>query len=147
MPVPTSVLDECEASSTAADERRTKSSTQFFDNTALMGLNCRHNHLLFLVNMKTAGEKQFYMYALLEMLFQHLPWKFVVGFLYDIACQLEHSARKWGFLPQMSVLHAFGHNWVWQMMYHPRHWTLFGLTDREGCEHFWHSINKLISYL
>ncbi|KAJ6534059.1 hypothetical protein DFH09DRAFT_1250036 [Mycena vulgaris] len=156
MPVPKSVLDECEASFTAADERRTKSSTQFFDDTVLMGLNCRHDHLLFLVNMKTAGEKQFYMYALLEMLFQHLPRAFVIGFLYDIACQLERSAHKWGFLPPeyldrlqfaVSVLHAFGHNWVCQMMYHPRRRTLFGLTDGDGCEHFWHSISKLISYL
>lgn len=156
MPVPKSVLDDCEASFTAADERRAKSSAQFFDNTALMGLNCRHDHLLFLVNMKTPGEKQFYMYALLETLLQHLPRSFVVGFLYDIACLLERSARKWGFLPQeyldrlqfaVSVLHAFGHHWVCQMLYHPRRRTLFGLTDGEGCERFWHSISKLISYL
>ncbi|KAJ7821848.1 hypothetical protein B0H13DRAFT_2241700 [Mycena leptocephala] len=134
---------------TPADEKRMKSSTQFFDDTGLMGLNCRHDHLLFLVNMKTAGEKQFNMYALLYMFLLHLPRWFVVGFLYDIACQLERSARLWGFLPPemlarlqfaVSVLHAFGHHWVCQMLF-------FGLSDGEGCERFWHSISKLIGYL
>ncbi|KAJ6581299.1 hypothetical protein B0H19DRAFT_1251527 [Mycena capillaripes] len=156
MPVPKSILDDCQASFAAADEKRIKSSTQFFDNTGLMGINCRHDHLLFLVNMKTAGEKQFNMYALIEMVLRHLPLKFVVGFLYDIACNLERSARKWGFLPPeymerlhfaVSVLHAFGHHWGCQLKYHPRRRTLFGLSDGEGCECFWHSISKLISYL
>ncbi|KAJ7462442.1 hypothetical protein FB451DRAFT_1404244 [Mycena latifolia] len=156
IPTLKSVLDECEASFVAAGKRRMKSSTQFFDDTALMGLNCRHDHLLFLVNMKTAGEKQYYMYALLEMPFRHLPRSFMVGFLYDIACQLERSAPKWGFLPPeylermqfaVSVLHAFGHSWVCQMIYHPQCRKHFGLTDGEGCEQFWHLISKLISYL
>ncbi|KAJ7661805.1 hypothetical protein B0H17DRAFT_953403, partial [Mycena rosella] len=79
-----------------------------------------------------------------------------VGFLYDIACQLERSARKWGFLLleylahlqfAVLVLHVFGHHWVCQMIYHPRRRTLFDLTDGEGCERFWHSISKLIAYL
>ncbi|KAJ7608819.1 hypothetical protein DFH06DRAFT_1148714, partial [Mycena polygramma] len=33
------------------------------------------------------------------------------------------------------------------LKYHPRRRTLFGLSDGEGCERFWHSISKLISYL
>ncbi|KAJ7247676.1 hypothetical protein B0H12DRAFT_978568, partial [Mycena haematopus] len=119
-------------------------------------LNCRHDHVLFVVNMKTAGEKQSNMFALLMTFLSHLPLAFVVGFLYDIACQTERSARKWGFLPPeylarlqfaVSVLHAFGHHWLCQMKYHPRRRTLFGLSDGEGCERFWHSISKLISYL
>ncbi|KAG6915516.1 hypothetical protein DXG01_011112 [Tephrocybe rancida] len=36
--VPKSVLDDCEAGFTAADDRREKASTQFFDDTALMAL-------------------------------------------------------------------------------------------------------------
>ncbi|KAJ7193672.1 hypothetical protein B0H12DRAFT_1207127 [Mycena haematopus] len=156
LPVPKSVLDDCEASFVAADEKRAKSSTQFFDDTGLMALNSRHDHVLFVVNMKTAGEKQSNMFALLMTFLSHLPLAFVVGFLYDIACQTERSARKWGFLPPeylarlqfaVSVLHAFGHHWLCQMKYHPRRRTLFGLSDGEGCERFWHSISKLISYL
>ncbi|KAK6987448.1 hypothetical protein R3P38DRAFT_2574747 [Favolaschia claudopus] len=156
LPVPKSVLDECESSFVAADERRIKSSTRFFDDTGLMALTCRHDHPLFVVNMKSAGEKQSNMLALLQMLFSHLPRNFVVGFLYDIVCQLERSLRKWNFFPPeymermefaVSVLHAFGHNWVCQLQYHPRRRTLFGLSDGEGCERFWHSISKLIAYL
>jgi hypothetical protein len=93
------------------------------------------------LNMKTAGEKQFNMYALLYMFLLHLPRWFVVGFLYDIACQLECSARLWGFLPPemlawlqfaVSVLHAFGHHWVCQMLFHPRWCRFFGLSDGKG---------------
>ncbi|KAF7343580.1 hypothetical protein MSAN_01978500 [Mycena sanguinolenta] len=128
MPVPKSVLDDCEPSFLAADEKRAKSSTQFFDDTGLMALNCRHDHALFLVNMKSAGKKQSYMYTLLMTLRTHLPVAFVVGLLYDIACQTHRSALKWGFLPPeylarlqfaVSVLHAYGHHWVCQLKYHP----------------------------
>ncbi|KAG6847590.1 hypothetical protein H0H93_007164, partial [Arthromyces matolae] len=48
--VPKSVLDDCEASFTVADDRREKASIQFFDDTALMALVCRHDVVLFLAN-------------------------------------------------------------------------------------------------
>ncbi|CAK5281864.1 unnamed protein product [Mycena citricolor] len=99
IPLPRSVLNECERSFAAADETRAKTSSHFFDDKGLMGLSCRHDNLLFLANIKTPGERQFYMFALLEALFQHLPTDFAVGFLYDIACQLQRSAVKYEFLP------------------------------------------------
>ena len=49
--IPTSVLDGCEASFTAADAAREKASTQFFDDTALMALLCHHDRVLWIVNM------------------------------------------------------------------------------------------------
>ncbi|KAG6822764.1 hypothetical protein H0H92_012662, partial [Tricholoma furcatifolium] len=49
--VPRSVLDGCEESFTTADARRVKASTQFFDDTALMALLCRHDVVLFMMNM------------------------------------------------------------------------------------------------
>ncbi|KAG6807595.1 hypothetical protein H0H92_006971 [Tricholoma furcatifolium] len=153
--VPKSVLDGCEDSFTAADERRVKASTQFFDNTALMALLCRHDVVLFMVNMDSAGEKQHYVVALLETLFQHIPLDFHVGLLYDVGCQLQRSCIKWNFLDRyvsritfgISVFHAFGHQWPCQLVYHPRKREGFGLSDGEGCERFWHSISKLIGYL
>ncbi|KAG6905200.1 hypothetical protein DXG01_004323, partial [Tephrocybe rancida] len=96
--VPNSVLDGCESGFTATDERRTKASTQFFDNTALMALLCHHDIVLFLANMRSAGEKQHYVISLIETLFQHLPLKCRLGILYDIGCQVERSCVKWGFL-------------------------------------------------
>ncbi|KAL0569924.1 hypothetical protein V5O48_012042 [Marasmius crinis-equi] len=153
--VPRSALNGCEASFTAADERRTKSSTQFFDSTALMALMCRHDHVLWLANMTSAGEKQHYVLSLIETLYKHLPPDFRVGVLYDIACQLHCSCVKWDFLEEqldrlgfaVSVFHAFGHDWPCQLIYHPRKRTGFGLSDGEGCERFWHSISHLIPYL
>ena len=78
---------------------------------------CCHNRVLWVVNMWSAGEKQHYVLVLLEILFQHLPPKFVIGLLYDISCQIHHSSVKWDFLKPyhhqlifgILVFHAFGH--------------------------------------
>jgi len=155
MQVPSSVLDGCNESFTAADEKRTKASTQFFDDTGLMALLCRHDRVLWLVNMKSAGERRHYALALVQQLFNHLPPTMTVGLLYDIGCQLHRSCLKWGFLEQymdrikfgISVFHAYGHQWPCQLIYHPRKCIGFGLTDGEGCERFWSSIKKLIPSL
>ncbi|TFK59700.1 hypothetical protein BDN72DRAFT_780383 [Pluteus cervinus] len=155
MKLPSSVLDGCEASFTAADERCEKASTQFFEDTGLMALLCSHDRVLWLVNMRSAGEKQYYMLALLEMLFQHLPLDAIVGFLYDVSCALHRSCVKWGFLKRymhrivfgVSVFHAFGHQWPCQLIYHPRKCVGFGLRDGEGTERFWSSLRKLIAPL
>jgi hypothetical protein len=117
--LPRSDLDACKASFKAADEKRAKASTNFFKDTGLMALLCRHNQVLWVVNMQTCREQQYYVIALLETLFQHLPWDIMVGILYDIACTLECSCRKWGFLSHfidriqfaVSVFYAFGHDW------------------------------------
>jgi hypothetical protein len=155
MQVPRSVLNECESSFKAADEKREAASTQFFDDTGLMAILCRHDRVLWLVNMRTPGEKQYYALALLEMLFQHLPLNIRVGVLYDIACQLHRSCAKFGFLGRylhrilfaVSVFHAFAHRWACQLIYHPLKCRGFGFMNGEGCERFWHSISKLIPYL
>ncbi|EDR04478.1 uncharacterized protein LACBIDRAFT_304591 [Laccaria bicolor S238N-H82] len=49
--VPQSVLAGCEKSFTAANETREKASTQFFAVTALMALLCRHDRVIWIVNM------------------------------------------------------------------------------------------------
>ncbi|KAJ7219844.1 hypothetical protein C8J57DRAFT_1095127 [Mycena rebaudengoi] len=155
MNLPRSVLDACESSFKAADEKREKASTQFFEDTGVMALLCRHDRVLWLVNMHSAGEKQFNVLVLLETLFQHLPPDVTVGALYDIVCNLERSCRLWGFLGRyldrlafaVSVFHAFGHEWACQLLYHPRKRKGFGFTNGEGCERFWHSISHLIAHL
>ncbi|KAF6753506.1 hypothetical protein DFP72DRAFT_990710 [Ephemerocybe angulata] len=45
MKVPTSVLDACQDSFKAADEKRTKASTKYFADTGLMALLCRHDRV------------------------------------------------------------------------------------------------------
>ncbi|KAG6906734.1 hypothetical protein DXG01_012400 [Tephrocybe rancida] len=96
--VPKSVLDGCEASFTAADSCHDKVSMQFFDDTALMVLLYRHDVVLFIANMRSAGEKQHYVMVILETLFQHLPLPYRIGLLYNIGCQTEWSCIKWNFL-------------------------------------------------
>ncbi|KAL1726383.1 hypothetical protein EV714DRAFT_219491 [Schizophyllum commune] len=105
--------------------------------------------------MTTPGEQQFYAVALMDALMEQLPLDWIVGLLYDIACQIHLSAVKYGLFGSylgrlrfaVSVFHAFGHDLPCQLIYHPRKRVGFGLTDGEGCERFWYSISKLIPYL
>jgi len=153
--VPASVIEECHKSFTAADERREKASTKFFADTALMAMLCRHDNVLYVANMTSAGEKQHYAVALLDRLFGELPHTTRVGVLYDIACQLHTSLEKWNFLPNysarieygVSVFHASGHEWICQIVYHPRKRKGFGRSDGEGCERFWWKLSPLIPNL
>lgn len=153
--VPRSVLATCQESFTAADDYRQKASTQFFSETALMALLCRHDRVLWIVSMTSAGEKQHYVLVLLETFFQHVPRTLTAGLLYDIGCQIHESCVKWGFLDRylcrltfaISVFHAFGHQWACQIIYHPRKCVGFGLSDGEGCERLWKSLQILIPYL
>ena len=153
--VPNSVLDACHESFAAADENRQKASTQFFSETGNMALLCRHDRVLWMAVMTSAGEKQHYVLALLHRLFEHLPPDMTVGLLYDIACKLHRSCIKWGFLDEflpritfaVSVFHAYGHQWPCQLIYHPRKCSGFGLTDGEGCERFWSAMKILIAIL
>ena len=153
--VPASVLNECRDSFVAADSNRIKASTLFFSDTGLMALLCRHDRVLWLVNMTSAGEKQHFVLCLLQKLFQHLPPKMRIGLLYDIGCQLHRSCLKFDFLSQyqdrivfgISVFHAYGHQWACQIIYHPRKCKGFGLTDGEGCERLWSSLKPLIPSL
>ena len=156
MKVPTSILDGCGDSFCAADEKQQKASTHFFADTGLMALLFHHDHVLWLVNMTSAGEKQHYALVLMKYLFENLPATMTVGLLYDIGCQLEHSCRKWKLLDDgilsrlkfgISVFHAYGHQWPCQIVYHPHKCVGFGLSDGEGCEWLWSSLKMLIPIL
>ncbi|EIW73908.1 hypothetical protein CONPUDRAFT_160580 [Coniophora puteana RWD-64-598 SS2] len=156
MKVPVSSLDACGGSFKAADEKREKASTRFFADTGLMALVCRHDRVLWFCNMTSSGERQHYALALINKLFLHLSDQMTVGILYDIACQLERSTRKWNLIPDdilarmvfgISVFHAFGHQWPCQVVYHPRKRTGFGFSDGEGCERLWSALRFLISIL
>ena len=150
--LPTSILDQCERTFEAADDCRQKASTQYFKDTGLMALLCRHDCVLFMVNMQTAGEKQFYALSLIDSLFRHLPSKATVGILYDIGCALDRSCAKWGFLSQyraclqfaVSVFHAYGHEWPCQLLYNPRLRPGFGFSNGEGCERLWALLKGLV---
>ncbi|KAG1878578.1 hypothetical protein C8R48DRAFT_745225 [Suillus tomentosus] len=156
MRVPVSVLNGCGDSFIAADEKREKASTRFFTDTGLMALLCRHDRVLWVANLTSAGEKQHYALALLDRLFKHLPAQMTIGLLYDIGCQLERSCRKWKFMDDntlsriafaVAVFHAYGHQWPCQIVYHPRKREGFRLSDGEGCERLWSFLKPLIPSL
>lgn len=150
--VPNSVLDGCESSFIAADENREKASTTFFDDTGLVALVCRHDFVLWLVNMTSAGERQHYAFALIDKFFQHIPITWRAGILYDIGCQIHRSIYRWDFLTDIrdridfavSVFHAYQHLFACQMCYHPRKCKGFGFCDGESCERLWSAIDHLI---
>ena len=67
--LPDDTLDDCEKAFTVAQGHIAKSSNTKFADTALMALLCCHNRPLFLVNMTSAGERQYYALALIKVLF------------------------------------------------------------------------------
>ena len=116
---------------------------------------CHHGIPLFHVSLWTPGEQQFYAFALLSMLLEHLPNSWKVGCLYDIGCQIHCAIHKWDFASEwreclswgVSIFHAYGHQWACQLWYHPCKDALWGLSDGEGCERFWSELCHLISGL
>ncbi|EJD38583.1 hypothetical protein AURDEDRAFT_72046, partial [Auricularia subglabra TFB-10046 SS5] len=149
------ILDECESSFIAAQEKVTKASKNYYSDTGLMAVLCRHDNVLYLVNMTSPGERQHYALVLLRKVFADLPKDWNVGLLYDIACQLSRSMEKFDLLGDLldrisfavSVFHAYGHQWACQLVFHPRKREGFGLSDGEGCERFWSAIRCLIPCL
>jgi hypothetical protein len=94
--VPNSVLDECERTFIAAQETVVKTSTNSYADTGMMALLCRHDRVLWMANMTSPGERQYYALALIRRLFSHIPDDWTVGVLYDIACQIHRSLLKVG---------------------------------------------------
>ncbi|TFK69138.1 hypothetical protein BDN72DRAFT_768358 [Pluteus cervinus] len=150
---PDEAIDDCQDSYEAADGDKKKATTDKFDDHGLVFLVCRHDIPLFFTNIDTPGEQQKYAVALLLHLFSLLPPEATVSSLYDIACVLERSIKRYGFLPEdtikrlqfaTSVLHAYGHHWACQLAYNPRIRHGLGLTDGEGVERLWSRMRKLI---
>ena len=152
MNIPNSVLDTCGDLFIAADGDHIKALTQCFNDTGLMPMLFRHDIPIYIANMRTAGKKQFYTFALISALLRDLPGDWTVGLLYNIACQIHRSLLKWNIMPEwtgriefgVSVFHAYSHQWTCQLWYHPRKSETWGLSDGEGCERFWSELQRLI---
>ena len=118
----------------------------------MMASVCHHGIPLFYVSLWTPGEQQFYVFALLSKVLQHLPGSWKVGCLYDIGCQTHHAVHKWNsplewithLVWGVSIFHAYGHQWACQLWYHPQKDDLWGLLDGEGCERLWSGLWHLV---
>ncbi|KZV91909.1 hypothetical protein EXIGLDRAFT_585822, partial [Exidia glandulosa HHB12029] len=105
--------------------------------------------------MTSPGERQHYALILIRKVMEGLPRDWMVGVLYDIACQLSRTSCKHDLLSEfadrfifgVSVFHAYGHQWACQIVFHPRKREGFGLSDGEGCERFWSALRALIACL
>ena len=88
MKVAESVYELCKHSFITADEQREKALKKYFEDTSVMASVCHHGIPLFYVSLWTPGKQQFYVFALLSKVLQHLPGSWKVGFLYDIGGRL-----------------------------------------------------------
>ncbi|KAF9520670.1 hypothetical protein BS47DRAFT_1357464 [Hydnum rufescens UP504] len=109
--------DACWQSFIAADEDCIKASTQYFEDTGVIALLCHHDIPLAVASMWTAGEKQFYVFALLETVLKHALSHWRIG-------PYGPDSEKWRFMPEwlprlewgVSIFHVYGHQWACQLM-------------------------------
>ena len=96
--VPDEAINACEALYEATDGNKHKADINFYDDTGLMALICRHDIPLFFANIDSPGEQQKYAITLISHLFSLLPPETTVVILYDIGCILHRTLSKVCFL-------------------------------------------------
>lgn len=172
--VPSGALDECRDSHHAAQERADEEDNGKFASKGIMAMVCRHDIPLFLCDIQSPGERQYFAIALLRRLASKLPPSATIGVLYDIGCHLDRSiglvcitqaiedgfieyvestTLQHDFIPELaprlafavSVFHAYAHQFCCQMVFHPRKRTGFGWSNGEGNERIWALSRDLIS--
>ncbi|EGG03615.1 uncharacterized protein MELLADRAFT_90015 [Melampsora larici-populina 98AG31] len=88
---------ECTEAHTTANDARGKSYFQAMDDSGLIGMACRHDHVLQYINMIQSGEKIHYPLALIKWLLEVLDnsrdHSNKVEILYDIGCNLDKSTK------------------------------------------------------
>ncbi|KAA1076872.1 hypothetical protein PGT21_022759 [Puccinia graminis f. sp. tritici] len=147
--------DRCADSHKAADDKRNESTWKGCDDTGLMGCCCRHDAVVYLANIYKSGEQRHFPMAIIEALLSAVESNRKVGILYDIGCSLDKYINLRGLVPQYrdrikfgtSVFHAYVHNWLCQLDYHPRFNQGWGLSDGEGLERMWSYLSPLVSPL
>ena len=90
------MLDDCEKSFRASQERDQDPDTFIYDSKGMMAITCRHDIPLYIADIKTLGEPRYHAIALLRKIASELPPSATIGVMYDIADQLERSIAKVG---------------------------------------------------
>jgi hypothetical protein len=93
MAVANEVIDRCEDSYLAAKDYRIRVSKEHSDK-GLIVVVCRHDRVIYFINMGPHGEKRFFMLAMMDKLLGELPETFTVGFLYDVICALHREMQR-----------------------------------------------------
>ncbi|KAI7944673.1 hypothetical protein MJO28_010368 [Puccinia striiformis f. sp. tritici] len=147
--------DRCADSHKAADDKRNESTWKGCDDTGLMGACCPHDAAIMMVNIYKSGEQRCFPVTMLNKLLTQCEGDRQVGILYDIGCSLDKYMDARGILEEYrprlsfgtSVFHAYVHNWICQLDYHPRLNDGWGLSDGEGLERLWSYLSPLVSAL
>ncbi|KAI7948446.1 hypothetical protein MJO29_010111 [Puccinia striiformis f. sp. tritici] len=147
--------DRCADSHKAADDKRNESTWKGCDDTGLMGACCRHDAAIMMGNIYKSGEQRCFPVTMLNKLLTQCEGDRQVGILYDIGCSLDKYMDARGILEEYrprlsfgtSVFHAYVHNWICQLDYHPRLNDGWGLSDGEGLERLWSYLLPLVSAL
>ncbi|KIJ51761.1 hypothetical protein M422DRAFT_157751, partial [Sphaerobolus stellatus SS14] len=139
--LPDGSLGQCEKVHKAARDCGDEVTTGVMASKGLMALVCKHDVPIFICDIMTPGEQQFYSIALLQKLSSLLPTNATIGLLYDIACLLDRSIAKADIAPRLSLattaFHAYAHQFCCQIVFHPRKRVGFGMTNGEGNERIW----------
>jgi hypothetical protein len=97
--MPQEVIDACQESWDAANEKKRKVDPKRYDASGIFVMTCRHGQVIFLCNVDTPGEQQRYIVAMLEEVFTLLPPHATVLQAYDVGCVTEHSLNLVRLLP------------------------------------------------
>ncbi|KAF7367143.1 hypothetical protein MSAN_00974000 [Mycena sanguinolenta] len=151
--IPQDALNDCEESWEAANEKKRKADPKRYDASGVFVLTCRHSQVIFLCNIDTPGERQEYIVACLEEVSSLLPPQATILQAYDVGCVVDHSMNLFPILSPglrervsfiINAMHAFGHQWVCQLIYSLRLRKGAAMSDHEGVERFWSMIRRLI---
>ncbi|KAA1077789.1 hypothetical protein PGT21_019911 [Puccinia graminis f. sp. tritici] len=151
----TQQADRCADSHKAADDKRNESTWKGCDDTGLIGCCCRHDSAIHMGNIYKSGEQRCLPIAIINKLIAECEGERQIGILYDIGCSLDKYMRARDLLGEhrsrlsfgTSVFHAYVHNWICQLDYHPRLNNGWGLSDGEGLERLWSYLSPLVSPL
>jgi hypothetical protein len=99
LPIPQEVIDGCESTFEAANEKNQKGESKKYNASGIFLMTCRHGQILFFCNIYTPGEQQRYIIASLTTLAEHLPPQATILQAYDIGCVVACSVNKVRFLP------------------------------------------------
>jgi len=92
--IPEKVLNDCESSYKAAQEKVGNIDESAYDTKGIMVMVCSHDVPLFLVDVETFGEPRYLAVALLRKLNGMIPDSATVGVMYDIGDQLDRTIEK-----------------------------------------------------
>ncbi|KAJ7747712.1 hypothetical protein B0H14DRAFT_2276323, partial [Mycena olivaceomarginata] len=117
--IPQEVLDACNTTFNAANEKKWKVDPKFYDASGVFMIVCRHGQVLFLCNINTPSEQQKYVLAGLEELISLLPPVATVLETYNIglnSCDLhfplltEGVSKRVAFV--LNAMHSYRHEWA-----------------------------------